>query len=93
VLHGAEGLLKTGRIKIIQFEFNEMNLVSRVFMRDFVELLQDYKFFRLLPSGMLSLSYTPLTSELFAYQNIIAISRAAKFVGVTSKLARILARR
>ena len=73
VLKGASQTLACGKIGCIHFEFNEMNVVSRVFFRDFRMLLAGYKFFRLLPSGLLRLGENPLQTELFAYQNILAV--------------------
>jgi len=35
ILEGANNLLSKGKIKVIQFEFNEMNVFSRVFLKDF----------------------------------------------------------
>lgn len=75
VLNGAIDMLKKGSIGCIHFEFNEMNVISRVFMRDFRKLLHDFDLYRLLPAGMLKLDDYPLTTELFAYQNIVAIRR------------------
>jgi len=57
----------------VQFEFNAMNLESRTFFRDLVALLPNYRLHRLLPDGWALLPYTPLTCELFAYQNIVAV--------------------
>jgi FkbM family methyltransferase len=74
VLQGASRFIEEGRIKYIQFEFNEMNLVSRVFLGDFRLLLSGYSLFRLLPHGLLPLRGTAL-EEIFAYQNIIAIQK------------------
>ena len=72
VLKGALRSLETGLFDAIQFEFNEMNVFSRVFMHDFFELMKGYCFYRLLPHGLLPLKrYIPLT-EIFAYQNIVA---------------------
>lgn len=76
VLRGAKQLIKNKKIDIIQFEFNEMNVVSRVFMKDYFDLLKGYDIYRLLPSELLPLSkYHPLEYELFGYQNLVAISR------------------
>ena len=72
VLQGASSLLENGRIGCIHFEFNEMNIVSRVFFLDFRKLLRNYKLYRLLPNGLLPLGDLPLETELFAYQNIVA---------------------
>ena len=73
VLVGASGLLERGAVGCIHFEFNEMNIVSRTFLRDFRKLLARYVFFRLLPGGVLKLNDNPFMTELFAYQNILAV--------------------
>lgn len=74
VLQGLQQHLSNDRIKAIHFEFNEMNIVSRVFFKDFWDLLPNYQLYRLLPKAMVPISrYNPLTCELFAYQNIIAL--------------------
>ena len=74
VLRGAINTLSQDKIKAIHFEFNEMNVVSRSFFRDFWRLLRKYTFYRLLPNEMLKISnYNPLNCEIFAYQNIVAI--------------------
>lgn len=75
VLHGAKRLLENKSIQCIHFEFNEMNVVSRTFFRDFRKLLQDFDLYRLLPNGMLLLNESPLLTELFAYQNIVALPK------------------
>jgi len=76
VLRGARALIAEGRIHCVQFEFNEMNVESRVFVRDFRRALPGFDMFRLLPRGLLPLRDAVLETELFAYQNIIAIRRA-----------------
>lgn len=78
VLNGAKRLLENKSIQCIHFEFNEMNIVSRTFFRDFRKLLQNFDLYRLLPNGMLLLSSSPLLTELFAYQNIIALPKGWK---------------
>lgn len=75
VLKGASTLLKKGAIRYIHFEFNNMNIISRVFFRDFRKLLKNYCFFRLLPKSAILLNEDPLLTELFAYQNIFAVPR------------------
>ncbi len=75
VLHGAAAALRDRRIDVIHFEFNEMNVISRTFFRDFVQLLPGYHLYRLLPKGLLPLRYDrPLKFELFAYQNLVAVA-------------------
>lgn len=74
VLKGATQFLNSSHIDIIQFEFNDSNVISRAFLRDFLHLLPNYKFYRLLPNGFIPLQpYSPLFCELFAFQNIIAV--------------------
>ena len=80
VLKGASCLLKENRIGIIHFEFNEMNVISRCFMRDFQKLLKDYRLFRLLPNALLEIEGMPVLTELFGFQNIIAIQRNHPFL-------------
>jgi FkbM family methyltransferase len=73
VLRGARRALDDDRIDFVQFEFNWTNLASRTFFRDLVELLPRYQLFRLLPDGWAPLPYSPLTCEVFAYQNVVAV--------------------
>jgi len=73
VLKGAQSLLSKGAIDLIQIEFNEMNIVSRVFFRDNQKLLVGYKAYRLLPTGAIPIGKSPLKSELFAFQNIVFV--------------------
>lgn len=77
VLRGGERLLRSGAVDVIQFEFNEMNVVSRVFFKDFWDFLPEYDFFRLLPGGgvMQIGSYIPAFCELFAFQNIVCVRK------------------
>ena len=77
VLLGAKDLLKNQKIKYISFEFNEMNVVSRVFLRDFKNLLLDFDLYRLLPNNLLPLNDSPLLTELFAYQNLVAMLKGS----------------
>jgi len=72
VLKGAANALKKGFIRCIQFEFNEMNVVSRTFFKDFKNMLKDFVFFRLLPTGLFPLGDQPVITEIFAFQNIVA---------------------
>jgi FkbM family methyltransferase len=78
VLKGAKKAIASGLIDLIHIEFNEMNIVSRVFVCDFVKTLPDYVPYRLLPHGVLMLDNVPLKTELFAYQNLIFVSKKFK---------------
>ena len=77
VLQGAATTLAEGRVDIVHFEFNEMNVFSRTFLRDFYRMLEDFDLFRMLPQGLLPLGPygLPLGYELFAFQNIVAVRK------------------
>ena len=73
VLQGGEQLIASDSIRYVQFEFNEMNVVSGTTMRDFRLALPRHQLFRLLPKGLIPLEDSIFLSELYAYQNIIAV--------------------
>lgn len=84
VLKGCQKAIAKKMVEIIQFEFNSMNVASRVFLKDFMTLLKGYSFYRLLPNGILRVDYNdPLYWEIFSFQNIIAVKHgiAKKFEG------------
>lgn len=74
VLIGLENFIGKGKVRTIHFEFNEMNVISRVFFRDiYMFLKEDYDFFRMLRGGLAPMNgYDPVSWEIFAYQNIVA---------------------
>jgi FkbM family methyltransferase len=74
VLKGSQTMIQTNAIRAIQFEFNEMNVVSRVFLKDFYDILQGYSFYRLLPHALLPLGRYSSRNEIFAFQNILALN-------------------
>jgi FkbM family methyltransferase len=74
ILDAAKRMLETRSIQAIQFEFNELNVYSGRHFKNFVDRLPDYKFFRILPDGIVPLGdYSPLEHENFVYQNIVAL--------------------
>jgi FkbM family methyltransferase len=73
VLRGATELISKRKIDVIQFEFNEMNVISRVFLRDFYTLLPGYNFFRLREDGLIELGAYSSCNEIFQFNNIIAL--------------------
>ena len=79
VLAGAREALGRGEFDVIHFEFNEMNVLTRHFLRDFRSVLPDFTLHRLLPRGLLALpkDEPPMRQEVFAYQNIVAIRESA----------------
>lgn len=74
VLRGAHRMLTEGRIDAIQFEFNQMNMVARVFVDDFFRLLGTrYTLHRLLPHGLMPMfDQNHWPNEQFVYQNLFA---------------------
>lgn len=75
ILKGATRLLEEDKIDLIQFEFGEMNVISRCYFKDFYDLLKGkYRLFRLLPTGLLPIeNYNARFYEIFIYQNIVGI--------------------
>ena len=65
-LKGGIEMINEGKIKIIQFEFNEMNIVSRVFLTDFIIHSHNYDIFRLLGIHLLAITnYNTVIYEIF----------------------------
>lgn len=84
ILLGASRSIRAGIIEIIHLEFNEMNVVSRTFMKDFWDLLSEYRMYRMFPDGLLPLKeYSVFSCEIFAYQNIVAIHQSSSFAFYT----------
>jgi FkbM family methyltransferase len=78
VLKGAARLLSEQRIDLIQFEFIPANIVRRVSMKDFFELLDGYKLHRLCLNGALLPieRYSVKECEIYVPQNFIAALRS-----------------
>jgi FkbM family methyltransferase len=74
IIRGASNAIASKRIDIVQFEFNEMNVVNRVFLRDFYDELGGYSLYRMVVDGLAPLGpYRARTHELFFGHNILAI--------------------
>jgi len=85
VLRGAKQLLKNKSISFIQFEFNEMNAYSKTFLKDFIDILPQHLFYRIMPRGLYAMGeYRPSTHEIFAFQNIVAIPK--EYESIANKL-------
>ncbi len=77
VLKGGSALLSQDKIGIIQLEFNEMNIVSRVFLLDFFELLgEKFDFFRLQKNALHPMRIYSSYDEVFRYQNLVLINKS-----------------
>ncbi len=71
VLKGASNLIEHKKVSFIQFEYGPNCMISRVFLKDFFELLKDYQIYRIVKNGLRKLSYNelieiPLTSNFIA---------------------------
>lgn len=75
VLEGLAGAIASGSVTIdnMIIEFNEMNVVSKTFLRDLVSLLPRYEPLRILPRGaLLNLESEAIVfREIFGYQNLL----------------------
>lgn len=80
VLQGSKRMINEERIKIIQFEFNEMNIISRVFLKDFYEILKDYNIYRIDSSRLIPLFKYNSSNEIFQFQNLLAIHKKMQVI-------------
>ncbi len=74
VLKGCGKMLSEDRIKIVQFEFGECDVFSKVFLRDFYTILPNYRIYRLNSDSLIPLFEYKSTNEIFRFQNFIAIN-------------------
>ncbi len=74
-IEGAAQLLAENRIEMIQFEFNEVNIIKRRFLKDFYDRLNGFDFFRLDENKLIPLNEWQPIHEIFMFQNILAIRK------------------
>ena len=55
---------------------DQMNVAARVFLRDFYDLLSDYRFFRLDTRRLIPLGPYQPRNEIFQFQNLLAVRAA-----------------
>ena len=72
VFRGASKVIRERKVDTVHFEFNEMNVITRVFLTDFFALLPGFAFYRLLPDGWIPITDRPM-ENVFAFQNIVAV--------------------
>lgn len=78
-LQGAQNLISHDRIDYIQFEFGGCNIQSRVFLRDFWELLTPrYDLFRVLQRGLDPIPKYHELLEIFTTTNFLAVRRGER---------------
>jgi len=81
-LKGASSLIAADRIGVIQFEFNEMNVVSRSFLLDFYKVLPSHDFYRLDVHRLIPLGPYSSRNEIFRFQNILAVHCSLKGIAI-----------
>ncbi len=75
VVEGAKEMIARQAISCLQLEFGELHLQSRVYFYDFVDQFPGYHFFRVLPKSLVPIQVNrSYKSEIFAYQNIVAVA-------------------
>lgn len=76
VLKGAKKLIERKAIEYIQFEFGGTQILPRIFLKDFWNLLhEDFRIYRILKNGILEIEEYSEWIEIFAYANYLAIKR------------------
>lgn len=76
VFKGALKFLDNKLIDVIQFEFNEMNVISRTFLKDFYDIAaKNYNFYRLDSRKLIPLGDYSAINEIFQYQNIVLLKK------------------
>ncbi len=80
VLKGAGTMIVNNQIDIIQFEFNSMNIISRVFLQDFYTLLNNYNLYRIDSNKLIPLFSYNATNEIFQFQNFLAIRKQIEMI-------------
>jgi FkbM family methyltransferase len=76
VFRGARGMLEAGAVSMIQFEFGPANIYSRTFFYDFWSLLHErFDLFRIIPRGVVPITYYGEHREVFLTTNYLAVRR------------------
>lgn len=75
VLSGAKKMISKNMIDIIQFEFNNFNVYSRTFLKDFYDLLKNFNFYRVTNKTLIPLRGYHTKNEIFLLQNILCINK------------------
>lgn len=76
VLQGAQRMLANNAINIIQIEFGGCNIDSRIFFRDFWNILHEkYKFYRIVCDGLRPIDEYLETNELFTCTNYLIVRK------------------
>lgn len=74
VIHGLSNMIRDNNVKIIQFEYGFVNVLSRTLLMDFYQYLGGYEIGRLTPTGVDFSDYTPF-KENFIGPDYVAVHR------------------
>ena len=78
VLRGARRMLGAGAVSMIQFEFGPANIYSRTFFYDFWTMLHGrFDLFRIIPHGVVPITFYGEHREVFLTTNYLAVRRPA----------------
>jgi FkbM family methyltransferase len=76
VLSGARGLLASGKLDYVQFEFGPHHLKRRQNLNDFMSLLSDFNFYRLATHSLRPLEDgSHYLHNVYAYSNVVCIRK------------------
>jgi FkbM family methyltransferase len=81
-LRGAANLLAADKIPVIQFEFNEMNVISRCFLKDFYEILPRHRLYRLDTRRLIPVWEYRSRNEIFWFQNFLAVHQSLDGISI-----------
>ncbi len=89
VLRGAQRMLTSGAISLIQFEFGPANIYSRTYFYDFWSLLSGaYDLYRIVPKGLAPVNYYGEHNEIFLTTNYLALRKQASATRTKSGTTR-----
>lgn len=78
ILQSIQDILDSGRIKVVHLEFNDINIIAQASFRIIAKCLTNFHIYRLLPTGFIRIdTMAPLYTELYAYQNLVAVHQSA----------------
>ncbi|HKY26611.1 MAG TPA: FkbM family methyltransferase [Pyrinomonadaceae bacterium] len=76
ILRGARRMLAEDRISMIQFEFGPANIYSRTYFYDFWSILSErFDMFRIIPQGIVPISFYGEHREVFLTSNYLALRK------------------
>lgn len=77
VLDGSKAMISQDKIKVIQFEYGQAYIDSRVFLKDIFELfnLEKYSFFKIYPNSIKKVDHYKYDIENLRYSNFLIIKK------------------